>query len=260
MSNHALALLSSPIASLVAGVRFWLAHGAPVRRARLLCSLADGICAHRLREWESRSNRLYRRAALTLSRVVPTEKAQATEWAGRAKRALWQAQRPYRSFAAGLGVVAGELVLAGCLFAVLASAVSPSVRHRLFPQDLAKGKPWVVRDADSRVLFEGDGPASKDVHLFHSDNIENPSLEIDLGAEHVIRSIRIDNRSDCCKERALPLNVEIFDGSTWRLIAQRRSYFTTWSYDVDPVRARLVRVRRPGRNFFHLKRVSIYGQ
>jgi hypothetical protein len=259
-----LKLLRSPLAPVVAGVRFWLDHGAPVRRARLLCGLADGIRMRRLREWESRSNRLYRRAASALAALGPTEKGdapgEAAEWGGVAKQALGQAQRPYRAFAAGLAVLAAEVAAGACLLVLLACAVSLDLRHRLLPRDLAKGMPWIVRDGDSRILFQGDGPSADFVHLFHTENIENPSLQIDLGAEHVIRSIRVDNRSDCCKERALPLNVEIYDGSTWRLIAQRRSYFTTWSYDVEPVSARLVRIRRPGRNFFHLKRVSIYGQ
>jgi hypothetical protein len=60
----------------------------------------------------------------------------------------------------------------------------------------------------------------------------------------------------------MPLNVEIFDTelNRWRLIAQRRSPFSVWEHDVDPVRARLVRVRLAGFGFLHLKRVSIYGQ
>jgi hypothetical protein len=70
----------------------------------------------------------------------------------------------------------------------------------------------------------------------------------------------VDNRTDCCQERALPLNFEIFDGKGWRLVAQRRAAFSVWKVDVAPVRARRVRFRRPGTGYFHLKRVSVYGQ
>jgi hypothetical protein len=195
-----------------------------------------------------------------LSAVAPTESGAATAWDSTASRMLKQAQRPYYGFAAGLAVLAGEVAVAGCLFVLIGCVLSLDMRLRLFPEDLARGKPWIVRDANSGILFQGNDPSSKDVHLFHTGEVDNPSLEIDLGAPHLIRAIRIENRADCCKERALPLNVEILDGTTWRLIAQRRSFFSTWSYDVDPVRARMVRIRRPGRNYFHLKQISIYGQ
>jgi hypothetical protein len=260
MSTRARQLIRSPITPLVAGVRFWLTHGARIRRARLLCQLADGIRLRQLREWESRSIRLYRRAALGLSGLASTENGAMTKWARAANRMLKRAQRPYRDFVAGLAVLAGEVAVAVCLFVLIGCALSLDLRRRLFPEDLARGKPWIVRDADSGILFRGDDLSTKDTHFFHTNDVDNPSLEIDLGAAHLIRSIRIDNRADCCKERALPLNVEVLDGTTWRLIAQRRSFFSTWSYDVEPVRARMVRIRRPGKNFFHLKRISIYGQ
>jgi len=260
MATHTLQLFRSPVAPLVAGVRFWLKHGAQVRRARLLCQVADGTRLHRLRDWESRSNRLYRRAALHLSAVAPTESGDANDWACAANRMLKQAQGPYYGFAAGLAVLAGEVSVVACMIVLLGCVFSVTLRQRLLPDDLAKGKSWTVSDAESGVLFRGDDPSSKGVHFFHTENVENPSLEIDLGASHLIRSIRIDNRADCCKERALPLNVEVLDGTTWRLIAQRRAFFSSWSYDVDPVRTSRVRIRRPGRNYFHLKQVSIYGQ
>ena len=260
MSTHALRLIRSPVAPLVAGIRFWLKHGARVRRARLLCQVADGIRLRRMHDWESRSTRLYRRAALGLSAITPTELGAATEWDSTASRMLKQAQGPYYGFAAGLAVLAGEITVAVCLLVLLGCAFSLDLRQRLLPDDLAKGKPWTVSDAESGVLFRGNDPSSNDVHFFHTENVENPSLEIDLGAPHLIREIRIDNRADCCKERALPLNVEVLDGTTWRLIAQRRAFFSSWSYDVDPIRASRVRIRRPGRNYFHLKQVSIYGQ
>jgi hypothetical protein len=214
----------------------------------------------RLRDWQSRSTRLYRRTALDLSAILPAENGTATEWASTAKRMLKQVQGPYYGFAAGLAVLAGEVTVVACVIVLLGCAFSPALRQRLRPDDLAQGKSWTVSAAESGVLFRGDDPSSKGVHFFHTENVENPSLEIDLGAQHLIQGIRIDNRADCCKERALPLNVEVLDGATWRLIAQRRASFSSWSYNVDPVRARRVRIRRPGRNYFHLKQVSIYGQ
>jgi hypothetical protein len=70
----------------------------------------------------------------------------------------------------------------------------------------------------------------------------------------------VENRADCCKERALPLNFEVYRNGGWQLVAQRRAPFSTWSYDLKPVRASRVRVLRPGQNFLHLKRISVYGR
>jgi hypothetical protein len=182
------------------------------------------------------------------------------DWADLAHRTLAQVQAPYRTTVAGLFVIACELAVATTLVLILGCAISPNVRSRLFPQDLAAGKPWTVSNTDFGLPDHGNGPATKDSHFFHTASVDSPYVEIDLGEEHVIRSVRIENRADCCQVRALPLNVEIFDGKAWQLIAQRRAAFSTWTYDVDPVRTQRVRIRRPGTNFFHLKRISIYGQ
>ena len=96
--------------------------------------------------------------------------------------------------------------------------------------------------------------------FFHTQSSNNPNVEIDLGDEHVIRGVLVENRADCCQERALPLNVEVWKDGAWQLIAQRRTAFTTWAYDVEPVRARRIRFLRPSVSFFHLKRISVFGQ
>jgi len=252
-------MLRSPHVPVAAGIRFWRHDGARIRRARVLCQSANGLRLRRPRDWEARSTRLYRRAANTLSALTPMKRG-TSDWATTAHQMLVQARRPYRRLAAGLLILACELAAATALLVALACAVSSNLRHRLFPEDLAAGKPWTVTDSEPDMPSRGNGPSTDGSHFFHTRHVDSPFVEIDLGAMHTLRSVRIDNRADCCQERTLPLNVEIFDGTRWQLIAQRRAAFSVWRYDVDPVRARLVRVRRPGANFFHLKRISIYGQ
>jgi hypothetical protein len=262
--------LVSPLPAVGEGVRLWRRHGARLRRARMLCACADGLRLRRAAAWQARSGRLYRRCTDTLKGLVPNldrggsatvDLDQDAGDARSAHQALALAQRPYRALAAGLLSI-GALLAAGALLVVLVgSALSPSLRHRLFPRDLARGRPWTASSGELDAPTSGVGPSSSRRPLFfHTRASDHPWLEIDLGDEHLVRSVLIKNRADCCQERAIPLNVEIFDGRAWRLIAQRRSPFSTWEHDVEPVRARLVRVRLAGFGFLHLKRVSICGQ
>jgi hypothetical protein len=142
----------------------------------------------------------------------------------------------------------------------VAASCSSTVRARLFPRDLAAGRPWTASNADLGLPGSGVGPASEGPLFFHTSVLHDPWVEIDLGDEHVIRSVRVANRTDCCAERALPLNVEIFDGKGWRLVAQRRTAFSVWTDDIGPVRARRIRLLRPGTAYFHLKSIQVFGQ
>jgi len=134
------------------------------------------------------------------------------------------------------------------------------MRARFFPRDLAAGRPWLASDADPGYPSSGAGPSTDGPALFHTSGLDRPWVEIDLGREHVITGVRVENRKDCCQERALPLNFEVFDGQDWRLVVQRRTTFSTWTCDFAPVRARRVRLLRPGQGNFHLRRISVYGR
>jgi hypothetical protein len=243
---------------------FWRAHGPRIRRARMLCQCADGLRLRRVPSWEARSNRLYRRTARNLRGLATGAAVGAgdpsADPAAAAHRALADAQGPYWSGAAGLVTLAAALAAGALLVLLIGSAVSPALRGRLFPRDLARGRPWTASSAEPGYDTHGVGPSSRGPLFFHTTNSDHPWLEIDLGDEHLIRSVLIKNRADCCAERSMPLNVEVFDGARWNLIAQRRSPFSVWEYDVPPVRARRVRVRLAGTGYLHLRRISIYGQ
>jgi len=250
----------SPLPLLASGLGHWRRHGARIRRARALCQCGDGLCLRRWPDWEARASRLYLRSARTLGTLAGTAPAGATAPALAARHALRQATGPYRGFLAGLARFA--VLLAAALLGVLgpASALSPSVRGRLFPRDLAAGRPWVASSSQDGLPGRSAGPTSDGPVFFHTQSSHNPNVEIDLGDEHVIRGVRVINRTDCCQERALPLNVEIWKDGTWQLVAQRRAAFTVWKYDVEPVRARRIRFLRPGTTFLHLKQISVFGQ
>jgi hypothetical protein len=249
-----------PFGAIADGVRYWREHGARIRRARVWRQYGDAIFVQRLRDYQVRSERLYRRVLASLRACPGFEDDRAGALSEQARRALGRAERPLRKLEAGVAVIAGALALLVLVVVLLACAMSPSVRSRFFPADLAAGRPWVASNADPGYAPSGFGPSGTGPAFFHTTSMERPSIEIDLGDEHVVRSVLIENRADCCRERALPLDVEVFDGRSWRLVAERRSPFTTWRYDIDPVRTRKVRLVRAGVGFFHLKRISVYGQ
>jgi hypothetical protein len=256
-------ILRSPLPPLAAACRQFWRHGARIRRARLLCQCADGLRLRGVSGWEPRSARLYRKIRRTLGELAGPEES-PTDDAGRAAhRALSQATAPYRAALAAALRSAGLLAALALVALAATATVSSGVRARLFPRDLAAGRPWTASNADFNMPGSGNGPESATATgvFFHTAQVKDPWVEIDLGDEHVIRRVRVENRPDCCQERALPLNVEILEGNnTWRLIFQRRTAFSVWSEDIGPVRARRIRFFRPGTDYFHLKRIQVFGQ
>jgi hypothetical protein len=252
--------LRSPLQVVLAGLRFWRQNRTRIRRARVLCQCADGLRLRRVRDWKLRSDRVYRRAASGLKTLVAVEGDTEMDWANAAHRRLTQATEPIRALTAALFVIASAFAATTAMVLLVGCAVSPNLRGRLFPRDLAAGMPWLVTSTAFGLPGSGFGPTTDKELFFHTAGISDPYVEIDLGAEHVIRSLLVENRADCCKERALPLDVKVLKGDTWQLVAERRAPFSTWKYDIAPVRARKIRFQRPGPECFHLKRISVYGQ
>jgi hypothetical protein len=247
-----------PLKTLLDGFSHWHRHGARLRRARILCQCADSLRLRRARGFEPRALGLYRRSLRSLQGLA--DGGFADDPGVVAHRALSIAQRPYRAAALASLVVVLGLALAGFLAVAAGSLVSVNLRARFLPVDLAAGRPWSASNGDGGRPSSGIGPSSDERFFFHTTSLARPWVEIDLGAEHLITGFRVVNRSDCCQERALPLNFEVWDGQKWQLIAQRHAWFSTWTADLEPVRARKVRLLHPGKNFLHLKRISVYGR
>jgi hypothetical protein len=253
--------LPSPLPLLAAALRTFWRHGGRIRRARVLAECADGLRLRRVAGWEARSGRLYRRSIKTLGALAATEGEAGEDPGLAARRALREATAPYRAlFPAGL-TYAGLLAAVALLLLLAAGIFSSSFRTWLFPRDLAAGRPWTASNADFGFPTSSNGPAASDKTVFFHTSVQrDPWVEIDLGAEHVIRGLRVENRTDCCQERALPLNVEVWDGHAWQLVFQRRAAFSVWRENIGPVRARRIRFLRPGTDYFHLKSIRIYGE
>ena len=250
--------LQFPIQTLVDAFAYWRRNGARLKRARILCQCADSMRLRRTRGFELRAPALYRRALRSLDGLA--DGGGETDAALAAHRALSTARRPYREAWLVAWVIALVLTLAGCLTLVAGSLVSTDLRARFFPRDVAVDRPWIASSAVATYLPSGRGPSAEGPAFFHTAYSARPWVEIDLEGEHVISGFSVENREDCCHERALPLNFEVWDGHGWQLVAQRHSPFVTWSAATPLLRTSKIRLLRPGENYFHLRHVSVYGR
>jgi len=252
--------LRFPFTTIARGFSYWRENGARIRRARAYCQYGDAMRIRQVRDFEARSLGMYRRVQRSLDGLWAADGSRSNDSAVVAHRALALACRPYRVMAVSAGVVALALVVLGYAALAVGSVFSVDLRARFFPRDLAANRPWVASNAEAGYPASGTGPSTDGPVLFHTSFVDRPWIEIDLGGDHTLSGFRVENRADCCKERALPLNVEVFRDGGWQLVAQRRAPFSTWSYDLPLVRTSRVRVLRPGRSFLHLKRISVYGR
>lgn len=128
--------------------------------------------------------------------------------------------------------------------------------------DLAAHASWTT---SSRYPQGGcDSPkqecAGGENYFFHTQQEADPWVMFDLGKERRISTLEIDNRLDCCTERANPLVIEVSpDKKRWREVARHTGEFTTTRETFDSTRARYVRLRIAAPSaILHLSRVRIY--
>lgn len=97
-------------------------------------------------------------------------------------------------------------------------------------------------------------------YFFHTMQESDPWVMFDLGKERRISAVEVDNRLDCCTERANPLVIEVSsDKKKWREVARHTGDFTTMRETFDSVRIRYVKIHVPvPAAILHLSRVRIY--
>jgi hypothetical protein len=240
-------VIFSTVASL-AGMRLRLL------RARRLYGYGQGLAAQGSEQALLRAARLYRRALRTLDpQIEPRELLVGREQLRDAVRTrlaqhgliAWLVRSPRRA------LVVGAIVLV---------SLGVNAWPLLLARDLAEGKLWIASSAYGS--FSRSGLMSGDPNpdgRFHTLEEPFPSLAIDLGSIQPVHAVAVDNRLNCCRERALPLVIEVSeDGSVWRRVAYRRALFSSFTARFVAVRARYVRLHVDRRSTFHLLRVSVY--
>jgi hypothetical protein len=147
------------------------------------------------------------------------------------------------------------------LLAVLALAFVVVALRWHDARELAAGKPWTVSSS-----LNGAGCVSPAQHcaqsasfFFHTTEEANPWVEFDLGETRSISSVRVENRKDCCSDRAVPLTVEVSTNhKDWKTVARQAEDFTTWKVSFGSVEARWVRLQAHRQTYLHLAEVRIW--
>jgi len=126
-------------------------------------------------------------------------------------------------------------------------------------RDLAANRPWRTSSTlpDCDLAYTTCQGQSVNI-FFHTLEEESPWVEIDLGSVRTFSRVVVRNRRDCCKERAVPLAIEISgDGSSFVEVARRQDVFDEWEAKFAPVHARYVRAKALRRTILHLEGVSV---
>lgn len=174
----------------------------------------------------------------TLLEVRQTEQAAI-------RRVLWRRVR----------MLSSALLIALCLAVGIMLLASPPDGP-----DLGAGKPWQASSFYPGFPSSGIKPTKPTGGAFFSTGDDtSPWWSIDLGKPTLIESVTLENRGDCCPDRAVPLVIEVStDGTAWREVARRKDTFRTWAPRFSPTTSRHVRVRSLRRTYLHLKDVRIH--
>jgi hypothetical protein len=128
-------------------------------------------------------------------------------------------------------------------------------------RDVARGKPWRTSSlytATTSCPSPRQQCAESPFFFFHTLDDDRPWLEIDLETKQRIVGAIIENREDCCADRAVPLVIQVStDHKNWKDVARRTEIFGTWSPSFTPVTARWVRIMVMKKTSLHLHRASI---
>jgi hypothetical protein len=81
-------------------------------------------------------------------------------------------------------------------------------------------------------------------YFFHTGQEANPWIVFDLGKERRISAVEVENRLDCCVERAKPLVFEVSNNrEKWTEVARSTEEFTSLRKGFKAVKTRYVRLR-----------------
>jgi len=103
---------------------------------------------------------------------------------------------------------------------------------------------------------------------FHTENEERPWWQVDLGQIHRLTRVVLYNRCDSCGERNCHIILLLSqDGSQWQQAYQHDGTLFLGHSDGKPLvislpnlPARFVRLQLPGKSYFHLDEVEVYGE
>jgi hypothetical protein len=148
-----------------------------------------------------------------------------------------------------------------CLLALVQGAAWMRAA-RLQRSELAAGKSWrLSSNYGSGGCKSPEQSCSENTGFFFHTRVNehSPWIEFDLAAPRQVSVVEVENRTDCCSDRALPLAIEVSqDHRSWHAVAHRDADFSTWRASFGAVQARWVRLRVLKPSTLHLHAVRIY--
>jgi len=152
----------------------------------------------------------------------------------------------------------------GAVLAVVLGAVYAQHRYSEYSDrknDLARNAPWTT----STLYPVGGCPSPKqhceggENYFFHTAQENDPWIIFDLGKDRRFSRIEVDNRLDCCLERAKNLVIEVSsDKRHWTEVARSKEQFMTLRKSFPRVKARYVKLHVPVPDgILHLSEVRI---
>lgn len=155
---------------------------------------------------------------------------------------------------------AWRLAMLGLL--ALCVAMSPALLKKVLEarSELSAGKAWRTSSKyEGGCKSPAQQCAEHSGYFFHTLDDASPWIEFDLGSSRKISKVRVENRSDCCSDRADPLAIEVSsDQKHWRKVAEHHGDFTSWEAPFNPVDGRYLRVRMLKQGYLHFAAVHIY--
>lgn len=151
--------------------------------------------------------------------------------------------------------IIGALLLLGLGTGLLVNSIGSKPNFALHAA-VRVVRPHPIWGLDSSLLVDGDRTNLG----FHTVEGTNQYVIIDLGSVRAVSRVDVYNRADCCRERAVPLTVEVSkDGGKFRQVGKKTDVFDRWALQFSPVDARYVRLtcRKPNSQF-HLAEVEVY--
>jgi hypothetical protein len=149
-----------------------------------------------------------------------------------------------------------ELVLRRALLVTAAAALTVLAAYAVFLWSTHRTDLLAYASSKTSSVHDSFDAANM---AFHTNEEDGPWIEFDFGRSRRFSSMTIENRLDCCEERAVPLIVEVSsDGSNYEEVARRTHVFDIWKPRFATVDARFIRLRVPRRTYLHLKSVRVH--
>ncbi|MEI9952429.1 MAG: discoidin domain-containing protein [Pseudomonadota bacterium] len=139
--------------------------------------------------------------------------------------------------------------------------VAKSLKDRFdLTRDLAPSASWKASSLYNECWCESPAQSCEACpnFFFHTEEENKPSVVFDLHRVQSLSGVEVENRRDCCFERALPLIVQVSsDEQHWKTVATRRDEFTSWRASFPSEQARWVKLSVGRRSFLHLSSVRL---